>query len=634
MIKNNDLGKIKLVVWDLDNTFWKGTISEIEIQPIISNCELVVSLTDCGIINTICSKNDYAVCDQKLKELNVRDYFVFSSIDWRPKGQRIKEIIKSMALRPENVLFIDDEVANLREAQHYLPELMVAEPQIIDQLRKYTGIIEKKDISHSRLKQYKLLELKNVEQQKYNNNEDFLFHSDIRVTISEDCKNELERVHELIQRSNQLNFTKKRISIEELSDLFDKKEVRCGSVSVNDKFGNYGIVGFYAVAENRLEHFLFSCRTIGLGVEQYVYSVLNWPELDIAGEVVSELKKIVPPRWINQTDNIVGRSELSDETIEQPVKSAKVLIKGPCDLSKSMTYIKSSDLFDYEFTYVNEKAGNIIEAHNHSVHILGLKEYTYEQKNEIVSDCIFIDRDMLTGQFFEKKYDIIVLSTLIESNYGIYRKRNSGIRVAFGSNLIPLTDKQNWQHYIHGTIYTGNNVFTENYLTAFSEKYEFLGKTIPYDYIDRIKCMLNYLDKQTTLCLLLGVEFPCDKNKDTSFENRHNYHAELNAAVRSLAKEYSQIKLIDLNDIVKNQADFADGINHFTSRVYYEIAKRISSVINEKQDVQIQNYSTIFIYFDRVILLIRAIFKKTFDVNSSSYKLFKKVYLIISRKKK
>lgn len=634
MIMNVDLGKIKLIVWDLDNTFWEGTISEIEIQPITSNCELIAALTDCGIINTICSKNDYAVCDQKLKELNVRDYFVFPSIDWQPKGQRIKEIIKSMALRPENVLFVDDEITNLREAQYYLPGLMIAGPEIIDQLRKYTEIVERKDTSHSRLKQYKLLELKNVEQKKYDNNEEFLFASDVRVVISEDCENELERIHELIQRSNQLNFTKKRLSIEELSELIDRIDIKCGYVSVNDKFGDYGIVGFYAVAENRLEHFLFSCRTIGLGVEQYVYSVLNCPGLDTVGEVVSELKQIEPPRWINQAGNTVDRSELSGETQKQPLKSAKVLIKGPCDLSKSMTYIKSSDLFDYEFTYVNEKQGNIIEAHNHSVHILGLKEYTDEQKDEIVSDCIFVDREMLTGQFFEKKYDIIVLSTLIESNYGIYKKRNSNIQVAFGSNLAPLTDKQNWQQYIQGTIYTGNNVFTESYLTDFSEKYEFLGKTTPEDYVRRIKCILNYLDKQTTLCLLLGVEFPCDKNTDPSFEYRHNYHAELNAAVRNLVQECPQIKLIDLNDIVKNQADFADGINHFTSRVYYEIARKISAVINEKQDVQIQNYSTIFIYFDRIILFVRAIFKKMFDVNSSSYQFFKKVYLIISRKKK
>jgi predicted enzyme involved in methoxymalonyl-ACP biosynthesis len=60
--------KIKLVIWDLDNTLWSGTISEGEIQPIEKNIELIISLTDCGIINSICSKNTFDVAAGKLEE--------------------------------------------------------------------------------------------------------------------------------------------------------------------------------------------------------------------------------------------------------------------------------------------------------------------------------------------------------------------------------------------------------------------------------------------------------------------------------------------------------------------------------------------------------------------------------------
>ena len=56
-----DISKIKLVVWDLDDTFWSGTISEGEIKPSADNIQLVRDLTDCGIINSICSKNDFEV---------------------------------------------------------------------------------------------------------------------------------------------------------------------------------------------------------------------------------------------------------------------------------------------------------------------------------------------------------------------------------------------------------------------------------------------------------------------------------------------------------------------------------------------------------------------------------------------
>ena len=36
-----DFSKIKLVIWDLDNTFWKGIISETAIEPIDSHLQLV-----------------------------------------------------------------------------------------------------------------------------------------------------------------------------------------------------------------------------------------------------------------------------------------------------------------------------------------------------------------------------------------------------------------------------------------------------------------------------------------------------------------------------------------------------------------------------------------------------------------
>ena len=52
---------IKLVIWDLDETFWKGTLSEGQIYPIKKNIEIIETLTKRGIINSIVSKNDYGV---------------------------------------------------------------------------------------------------------------------------------------------------------------------------------------------------------------------------------------------------------------------------------------------------------------------------------------------------------------------------------------------------------------------------------------------------------------------------------------------------------------------------------------------------------------------------------------------
>lgn len=51
-----DFNKIKLVIWDLDETLWNGTLSEGEVVLPKDNKNLILRLTDLGIVNSICSK--------------------------------------------------------------------------------------------------------------------------------------------------------------------------------------------------------------------------------------------------------------------------------------------------------------------------------------------------------------------------------------------------------------------------------------------------------------------------------------------------------------------------------------------------------------------------------------------------
>lgn len=80
-----ELEKVKLIIWDLDDTFWNGTLSEGGVKK-CNNVDLVLSLTDCGIINAICSKNDRDLAENELEQLGVKDLFVFNS--YRLDSQR------------------------------------------------------------------------------------------------------------------------------------------------------------------------------------------------------------------------------------------------------------------------------------------------------------------------------------------------------------------------------------------------------------------------------------------------------------------------------------------------------------------------------------------------------------------
>ncbi len=568
---------IKLVVWDLDETFWDGTISEGEIKPINENITLLKNLTDAGVVNSICSKNDFDVAKNKLIEMGIWEYFVFPSISWESKGFRVKQTIEAMKLRAPNVLFIDDNVQNLEEAKNFCEGIMTLLPSEIPSLCKMANDADKKDVGHKRLAQYKLLESKTEAQSSFSSNEEFLFSCNIRVNIDYNCEKEIDRIHDLVMRSNQLNYTKNRQSKEELEALIKSNDVKSGFVSASDNFGEYGIIGFFAIRDNKLIHYTFSCRTLGMKIEQFVYFEIGCPMLDVVGEVVTELNDNERPAWINQ-ENIEAKNT------GKASANGKILLKGPCDMLQIFAFIQENASISTEFTYTNDD-GVSIEGHNHTSQIVTALYASEERKQEILSDVDFFDKDMLSTSITSEKYDFVVLSMLTDGNLGIYRKKGSTEEIALCEGYYDLTDEKNRQAYKEKSIFTSSITFTDENLETFAKKYEFVKKS-PEKTVSNLDKIRNYLDSETTLVLLLPPEKEFKKKCLESYVGRHLDHIEMNKQISSWAADKKNVILIPLTKYIKSNADYRDTITHFDKRVYYELAYDLVNVFN-KDDEQI-----------------------------------------------
>lgn len=580
-----DFGKIKLIVWDLDDTFWSGTLSEGDVVVPEQNINLIRRLTDIGIVNSICSKNDAAQTMRKLKELGLDSYFVFPSINWDAKGSRIKALIADMQLRPANVLFLDDHAPNLAEARFVSPELMTASPDVIPQLLEQAMKSPKSDPEHKRLHQYRILEEKWEEKKHFTSNEDFLYDSNIRVVFGSDCLAQLDRIHDLVWRSNQLNFTKVRSTKEELTALFTDASAKCGYVSVSDRFGDYGITGFYALKQNRLLHFCFSCRTLGMGVEQYVYAKLGRPELQIVGEVSGNLTQNVLPGWINQekTGGQGGGIRAGH------AQAHSVLIKGPCDLFQILPYIADKTLIDTEFTYVNDR-GVTVESTGHTTHIVEAMRLTEEEKQRVLREVPFSDPGIYSRRIYDGNYRVVVISILSDANLGVYRRKETGERIAFLEGFHPITDPKNWEPYIRGEYNHGGFAFTRENLMKFAEQYEFVGINSAERIVENLRYIRQHLPKETTMAVMLGGELYYEKNTFPAYENRHLVHKEINAAIRAAAEELD-IRLIDVNRYLVDQSSFYDHFNHYIKPVYYQLAGEIIALINEQTGAELRETS-------------------------------------------
>ncbi len=568
--------KIKLVIWDLDETFWTGTFSEGNVSIPDENKKLIKDLTDIGIVNSICSKNDESRVMDYLKAQCLDDYFVFPSINWAPKGERIRQLISDFQLRPANVLYLDDNPSNLGEAEFSCPKIMTGTPDILPDLIADAQKAEEKDPTHKRLRQYRILEKKHHARADFSSNEEFLYKSNICVTVSADCISDIERIHDLILRSNQLNFTKVRSTKEELAELFSDPNADCGCVSVRDDFGDYGIIGFYAVKSGRLLHFVFSCRTLGMGIEQYVYNKLGRPELNIVGEVISNLSNSEIPGWINQSKV----NETSAKMKIDNLSKHSVLVKGPCDLFQIYPYIADTELFDTEFTYVAD-TGVVIESTGHTTNIVEALRLSEEQKQLVIREVPFADPGMYNDNIYKLPYKVVFLSILADCNLGVYRRKETGERLAFLEYIHPITDPANRQGLTEGKYPTSNFRFTEDNLKKFASQYEFVGRNSPQQIVENLSCIRSNLPESCILVVMLGGELYYEKNTFEAYMDRHIVHKQVNDAIRSWAENHQNVRLMDVNKYIVDQSSFYDHFNHYIKPVYYALASEMVDIVNE-----------------------------------------------------
>lgn len=285
-----DVPAIKLIIWDLDDTLWRGTLAEGDAVVLdAGRAEMVRAFNDRGVVSSIASKNDRAAARAQLEAFGLWDQFVFAHIAFTPKSEAIRAIIDDMQLRAPNVLFVDDNGLNLREVAHAIPGIRTLDATAADADDQLAGLLALAAGGRSRLEEYRALERRKRDRAAVAtlSNEEFLRSCGIEACAPHmmDNLDFVDRIAELINRSNQLNYTQSRVERDALAaDIIDLMAYDSWSIFAWDRYGDHGLVGFAMVDRKagKLVHFVFSCRAMHLGLEQYALERVraNWPEID------------------------------------------------------------------------------------------------------------------------------------------------------------------------------------------------------------------------------------------------------------------------------------------------------------------------------------------------------------------
>ncbi|MBS1000918.1 HAD-IIIC family phosphatase [Acetobacter persici] len=583
-IKASNKENIRLVIWDLDDTFWSGTLSEEEISPIQRNIDIVKTLNKRGIVNAICSRNTFEDVQKKLEELNIWHEFVFPRISWGAKGPQIQDIIEKIQLRPETVLFIDDNVTNLNEAKHFVPNLNIAEPDYLETILENPLFKGKEDPKLTRLQRYRVLETKHKDMAANSgNNEDFLRKSNICVSFHSDIEAEFPRIHDLVNRTNQLNFTKNRWpeDIEEARIKF-REELEAsfnsdvGYIKVADAYGNYGICGFYLSRENEFLHFLFSCRTMNMGVEQFCWKKLGARHVPINGKTGSQLEN---PNvdWITVLDDVDNIDNIKDK---DPLHKIKVCVRGACDLMMTSNFLRTRVTTIEEFNYPYEQweiitTPRVVAAHE------DLKDI---RNKDIIAKLPGIPPHRFDSAILTEEADVYILSFSQESFHGLYKSRTTNMIIPMGTYHFPYflpegpSTKYDYTSFSYQDIVkNGLDSVSEEQWNFFKKEFVFLGGFNENLFIKDLKYIFDILTNSKKQVIILGLN---DKvGNDTMILE---FFSNINQIVSAIAQNYG-FYVISMQDFVRSENDLANdgtkGGTHFTREVYKNISDTILKII-------------------------------------------------------
>jgi FkbH-like protein len=563
--------KIKMIIWDLDDTFWTGTLAEGGMKEIPLHTQIVKEMSSRGIVNSICSKNHFEPVRETLTGIGLWEHFIFPKIAFAPKGEMIREIIENAQLRAPSVLFIDDNIVNINEALHYNPGLQVCLPEAIEGLLTDRRCKGKPDPELKRLAQYKILETKARDKvQVGSENLDFLRQSQIRVSFHHDVEQEFTRIHDMVNRTNQLNFTKRRWPEDEAGAraAFEAENSKTfsshsGYVKVSDRYGNYGICGFYLVSHDNCVHFLFSCRTLNMGIEQFVWHRIGRPELKIVGEVVANIGAL--PDWITVVEDADLAPE-DDVTTHKPLIS----VRGACDLSMMSHYLRIRFEINEEFPFPYQGWG----IHPAARAIAVYDDIKTPAGQELIKKLPGIPPRRFESAIHTGAADVYVISFSSEVFGGHYRSKSTGIILPFHHSAM---SGKNFADTSYATLVEKKAAeFDEAAWDFLRQEFEFVGSLDTARLDADVRKLFSKLTDKIVIVLMLNAKVGSQNWILTQFDK-------INSVVRPITASFGYYA-IDLNELVKDTSDLVDpkdGGAHFNRSVYMQLAKRVGDIVTQ-----------------------------------------------------
>jgi FkbH-like protein len=229
----------KCLVLDLDNTLWGGVIGDDGLGGIVIGQGSALGesyvalqlyakeLAKRGVMLAVCSKNDMANAVEPFAKhpdmVLRRDDFASFQANWNDKASNIRAIAQEINIGLDSLVFLDDNPFERTLVRQELP--MVAVPEVsdepVDMLRAlsdagYFETVNVTDEDRNRQRQYEINAQREASKASSTDVEGYLASLDMKLISSRFDDMSLQRIVQLINKTNQFNLTTKRYTADEV----------------------------------------------------------------------------------------------------------------------------------------------------------------------------------------------------------------------------------------------------------------------------------------------------------------------------------------------------------------------------------------------------------------------------------
>ncbi len=354
----------KVLIFDCDNTLWKGILGEDGFDGIKMSQNdkdglpyhevqtLALELSRKGVVIGLCSRNNAEDVDHVISHhpdivLSDRDITI-KKVNWKHKAANLKKITEELNIGADSIVYVDDSDFEINYIKTVMPEITTIKvpenryeyPSLIRRTSGYFYSSGETKEDYNKTEMYKEESLREKEKERFLSVEEYLRSSDIHLDVYINDRSIAQRMSQLTLKTNQFNLTTKRYSEVEINKFLSLENYLLVAIGVKDKFGDSGVTALLIIKTSgtfaEIDTFLMSCRILGRNIEFKLFDLIIE---QIRKKGISQIKasylKTPKNQQVEYFYENMGFS-ISDKTDD----SKHYLLKTENYIAKKMDYIK------------------------------------------------------------------------------------------------------------------------------------------------------------------------------------------------------------------------------------------------------------------------------------------------------